>query len=130
MHGGTISAYSAGEGQGSEFVVRLPVVSDGANDSETSSQRAVAVAPRQTNSRRILIVDDNHDSAESLGLLMRLMGHEVRTIYDGIKALEIAKEFRPRVVLLDIGLPGISGYEVAHKLREEAAGERPVVIAI
>ena len=130
MHGGTISAYSAGEGQGSEFVVRLPVVSDGANDSETSSQQAVAVAPRQTNSRRILVVDDNHDSAESLGLLMRLMGHEVRTIYDGIKALEIAKEFRPRVVLLDIGLPGISGYEVAHKLREEAAGERPVVIAI
>jgi CheY-like chemotaxis protein len=79
---------------------------------------------------RILVVDDNVDSAESLSLLLELGGHEVRTAHDGPAALEAARAFQPRVVLLDIGLPGMSGYEVARRLREMSGMERALLLAL
>jgi DNA-binding response OmpR family regulator len=79
---------------------------------------------------RILVVDDNRDAADSLALMLRLVGHELRTAHDGIVAVGAAREFRPDVVLLDIGLPGQNGYEVARQIREQSAGARTVLIAM
>jgi signal transduction histidine kinase/CheY-like chemotaxis protein len=129
MHGGSITASSAGANRGSEFVVRLPLTS-APTTTAPQLQYVDEVASGRLASHRILVVDDNRDSAESLGLLLRLMGHDVRSVYDGVQALEAAKEFRPRVVLLDIGLPDIPGYEVARRLKEETLGEGTIVIAI
>jgi len=127
-HGGTVEAFSAGEGQGSEFVVRLPVV-----DSEVGAPSPAAeggTARRAVPARRILVVDDNRDGAESLALLLRTGGHEVRTAHDGPGALEAARAFRPHVVFLDIGLPGMDGYEVARRLRKEPGMEKGLLAAL
>ncbi|MEZ0230688.1 MAG: ATP-binding protein, partial [Planctomycetota bacterium] len=117
LHGGTIQARSDGPGQGAEFIVRLPL-----------APAPVAVEPEKTADRlrtpapcRILIVDDNHDAADSLSELLTESGHEVASAYDGAKALELAKKFLPDVVLLDIGLPGLDGYSVARELRRRHA---------
>jgi two-component system CheB/CheR fusion protein len=124
MHGGTVTAHSAGLGKGSEFVVQLPVVKDkgqgtkGEAESPTPGPSPFGLRP----SRRVLVVDDNRDAAESLGMLLRLWGHEVRTAHDGRSGLKAALSYRPQVVLLDIGLPGLDGYEVARRLREEFGG--------
>jgi CheY-like chemotaxis protein/two-component sensor histidine kinase len=116
MHGGTIEAHSAGEGTGSEFVVRLPLASDDAKPPPDGAREGGAAAARPP-ARHVLVVDDNQDSAESLGTLLKLLGHEVRTAHDGPSALETAREFRPEVVLLDIGMPGMNGYDVARRMR-------------
>jgi signal transduction histidine kinase/integral membrane sensor domain MASE1/ActR/RegA family two-component response regulator len=123
LHDGRVVARSAGRGQGSEFEVRLPL-------SAASSERpaAMAPAPRQR-ARRILVVDDNEDAAESLAVVLRLSGHDVRTARDGPSALESARASAPEVILLDIGLPGMSGYDVARELRSGKRG-RPLVIAL
>ncbi len=115
MHGGTVEAYSDGPGQGSEFVVRLPALagSTAAPAGEESAGGEWVGAPC-----RVLVVDDNQDAADSLAMLLRLDGHEVHTAHDGPSALEVAREFLPRVVLLDLGLPGLDGYQVARRLRE------------
>ena len=114
MHGGTVSAFSAGAGAGSEFIVRLPAIA--AQDARDSDSRAgsdrAASSPR-----RVLVVDDNVDAAESIAKLLRLAGHQVECVYDGPRALEGAARSRPDVVVLDIGLPGMDGYEVARRLR-------------
>jgi hypothetical protein len=116
MHGGTVEAQSAGPGKGSEFVVRLPLGGAPAvpSASDGAATRAVAVVPR-----RILVVDDNRDQAESLAMLLRVMGHEARVAVDGPGALVAAAEFGPEVLLVDIGLPGMNGYEVARRVREQ-----------
>jgi signal transduction histidine kinase/CheY-like chemotaxis protein len=115
-HGGTVTATSDGIGKGSEFSVQLPLaVAAAAHVNGASSSPKGAVARR-----RILIVDDNTDAAQSLGAFMRLAGHETRVTYDGPAALSAAGEFNPDVVLLDIGLPGMSGYDVARHLRAQA----------
>jgi CheY-like chemotaxis protein len=80
--------------------------------------------------RRILVVDDNRDAADSLGLLLRLMGNEVRTAHDGLEAVGAAAAFRPDVVLLDIGLPKLSGYEVARRIREQEGGKDKLLVAL
>ncbi len=113
MHGGSVEVFSAGPGQGSEFTVRLP-----ARDETTASPAGGAAAPGAASCRQILVVDDSVDATESLAMLLRTLGHEVRTAHDGSAALEVAATFRPDVVLLDIGLPGMSGYEVARQLRQ------------
>lgn len=125
MHGGSVQALSAGPGQGSEFVVRLPALA-GEPEARAGAGPAAAapVAPR-----RVLVVDDNADSAESLALLLRLSGHQARTAYNGTSALAAARAFSPQVVLLDIGLPGMDGYEVARRLRAGAGGEKMVLVA-
>jgi len=128
MHGGTIQATSAGVGQGSEFIVRLPLGTMPRQDRD-----ATGVAPVQSAigpARRILVVEDNPDAAESLATLIALMGHEVRSVHDGASALETAAVFRPDVVLLDIGLPDINGYEVAPRLRQQPGLERIALAAL
>ena len=128
LHGGTVDARSEGEGKGSEFTVRLPAAASRAQPRDTSpSTQPLA---RKTLVKRVLVVDDNVDAADTLGMLMRSLGHEARVVYDGMQALQEAVEFRPDVVLLDIGLPGINGYEVARRLRSTKAGQSAKIIAI
>ena len=115
LHGGSVSAHSEGIGKGSTFVVRL----DLADTTEASVELpAAAHRPGEGHSRaRILIADDNHDAAQSLALMLGMEGHEVRTAGDGIEALKVAEEFRPQIVLLDIGMPKMDGYETARLLK-------------
>lgn len=128
LHGGNVQAFSEGPGKGSEFVVRLPAVAaEQASPGAGAEERAPETAPP---SRRVLVVEDNRDSADSLALLLRMMGHTVRTAYDGPEALEVAREFRPEVVLLDIGLPNLGGLEVARRLREDPDLKGSVLAAL
>ena len=116
LHGGQIAVHSDGPGEGSTFVVQLNlahVQAVRATPAETES----IVSDAARSSARVLIVDDNRDAAQSLALMLDLEGHEVRTAADGLEALEVAEVFRPKVVLLDIGMPGIDGYETARRLR-------------
>lgn len=115
MHGGAVEAHSEGVGTGSEFVVRLPLNAAPANLVSTAARDAAAYANYPT--LRVLVVDDNRDSADSLMMLLKLKGHEVRTAHDGPAALIVAEEFRPNLVVLDIGLPGMNGYDVANRIR-------------
>jgi PAS domain S-box-containing protein len=113
MHGGSVRATSEGVGRGSEFVVTLPLAPAGARASD-APEGSVAPAQRM----RMLVVDDNDDSAESLAMLLSLIGHEAHVARDGREALARAEELRPDAVLLDLGLPGLSGYEVCRRLRD------------
>jgi PAS domain S-box-containing protein len=126
LHGGSLSAHSDGPGQGSEFVLRLPLagltLSSAANDAAASS----VAAPT---SRRVLVVDDNPDAVDSLAVLLRAEGHVVEIAFDGSGALVVASRFRPDVIFLDIGLPGMDGYEVARRLRREP-GPAPWLVAL
>jgi signal transduction histidine kinase/ActR/RegA family two-component response regulator len=130
LHGGSVEAHSDGADQGSEFVVRLPALSLAPGpvsfDSMDQGQRTKDKGP----SRRVLVVDDNVDAAESLAILLHMEGHEVRTTYDGPAALGAAETFRPEIVLLDIGLPKMDGYEVARRLRRAPGLEKVVLVAL
>jgi len=127
MHDGTVAAHSAGVGQGSEFVVRLPIMVEA---SLPRSAPTVSELPPATTGRRILVVDDNEDSATSLALLLKLTGHETRVAYDGVAAVNAAATFRPEVVLLDIGLPKLNGFEAARTMREQPWGKQMVLVAL
>ena len=124
MHGGTVEARSDGPGLGSEFIVRLPVI----------SQATVSAAPAQMlqplPARRILIVDDSRDGGESLAMLLRVLGAEVALAHSGRTALETVDTFKPDVVLLDIGMPGMDGYEVARRIRANPASRHISLIAL
>src|SRR5262249_38706205 len=124
LHGGTVRAQSAGSGSGSTFTVRLPGVSKGETPKET--KRAAQRASRG----RVLVVDDNVDAATTLAEAVRLDGHDVRVSHDGPSALKDAESFEPEVVLLDIGLPGMDGYEVVGKLRRMPRLERALIVAL
>jgi CheY-like chemotaxis protein len=124
MHGGHVEAHST-LGQGSEFVVRLPVMA--ATAPPPSLRRPPAEPSGQP--RRVLIVDDNEDAATMLGMRLKAAGHTIRMVHDGMDALDAAPEFMPDVVLLDIGLPGMDGYEVARRLRQQPLLDRVVIIA-
>jgi len=128
LHGGTIEAHSDGLGRGSEIVVRLPF------EPQIQSAAAEAVGAAHSTDgnspRRILVVDDNVDTAQSMALLLRLKGHRVEVAHDGPAALETARSFEPEIVLLDIGLPGLDGYEVARRLREEARLSHALLVAL
>lgn len=127
MHGGTVDAQSAGLGKGSEFVVRLPVLRSPMGRSQTLSDEK----ERGPDSGwRVLVVDDNVDSADSIAMLLQMSGHEVRVSYSGPDAVETAVEYRPDIVLLDIGLPGIDGYEVARRLRKRPELREVKLIAV
>jgi signal transduction histidine kinase len=117
MHGGTVQAFSHGLGQGSEFVVRLPALSQDSKVESTQATSPNPTPPPSTN-HRILIVDDNVDAADSLAMLLELSGHQVHTAYGSEAAIAMVGSHRPRVILLDIGLPGMDGYEVARRLRQ------------
>ncbi len=124
LHGGTVTVDSAGAGRGSEFILSLPIA---------NPQGATAAAtplPIDTTARRVLVVDDNVDAAESLAMLLRLEGHEVRTAHSGRQAIDTVCQWRPASVLLDIGLPGMDGYEVARRLRESPDGAGLRLVAV
>jgi CheY-like chemotaxis protein len=126
MHGGRAQAFSAGLGKGSEFVIRLPLLIEPqkAQLKEPDAARNVPVA------RRVLIVDDNEDSAQSMALLLGLEGHQVEVASEGSAAIELACKLHPEVVLLDIGLPGMDGYELARELRSTARVDHALSIAL
>jgi PAS domain S-box-containing protein len=129
MHGGSVEAHSAGPRQGSEFVVRLPAV-QGPPELLVEDGGPECYQRPLTLRRRVLVVDDNLDAAESLASLLRVGGHEVRTVHDGPTALQMAETFRPEVVLLDIGLPRMDGYEVARRLRQQTAAHKVLLVAV
>jgi CheY-like chemotaxis protein len=127
LHGGRVEARSGGIGRGSEFIVRLPIVDDlGLQQPEQPAGDKVASGRK----RRILAVDDNRDAADSLALMLQMMGHETCTAYDGLEAVQAAATFRPEIVLLDIGLPKMNGYEVAREIRQQPWGESLIMIAL
>ncbi|MEO6746090.1 MAG: PAS domain S-box protein [Caldimonas sp.] len=126
MHGGTIAVRSEGRDRGSEFVVHLPVMKEG-GDPGPAVTAAGATLP--VTARRILVVDDNQDSAESLAALLAHDGHDMLTAHDGLDAIEKAASFRPDVILLDIGLPKLNGYEACRRIRQQAGGRSILIIA-
>jgi two-component system CheB/CheR fusion protein len=127
LHGGTTEVASAGAGLGSEFTVNLPLP---AVDIDTAQTAAPDGFPHNATGRRVLIADDNRDAADSLALLLEIDGHEVRVAHGGHAALALAQAFRPEVALLDIGMPELSGYEVATALRKEPWGKAMRLIAL
>ncbi len=128
MHGGSVSAYSAGLGQGSEFVVRLPILSGTQGPGDVETQREEDSRTARSPYRRILVVDDNIDAAMTLSDLLKMWGYEVQTVHNGLAALEITQTYQPDVVLLDIGLPEMDGYEVAQQLRQKS--DKIILIAL
>jgi CheY-like chemotaxis protein len=129
LHGGTVDVQSPGIGQGSEFVVRLPVLTEPSAAPPPLPEPA-AEPPAVALAQRVLIVDDNRDSADSLALLLELAGSQTRVAYDGLGALDEAAAFRPELVLLDIGLPRLNGYEVARRMRTQPGGESIMLVAL
>ncbi len=128
MHGGRVEVHSEGAGRGSEFVVRLPALER--NHAPAPAAASGAPSPAPAVRRRVLVVDDNVDSAHSLALLLQIGGFEVHQAHDGPAALQAAQSFHPEVVVLDIGLPGMDGYEVARRLRSEPTTRDAVLIAV
>jgi two-component system, chemotaxis family, CheB/CheR fusion protein len=128
LHGGRIEVRSQGPGRGSEFVVCLPLSLVARNlDQRPRSQRVEAT---DTVSRRVLVADDNRDGAESLEMVLKMLGHEVYIAFDGTEALELARRHRPDVGVIDVGMPDITGYEVARRIRAEAWGSATTLIAL
>lgn len=127
LHGGTVEARSEGLERGSEFVVRLPALAGSPNPVPDDGATELAVSGFER--RRILVVDDNRDGADSLAMLLRMLGSEVQTVYDGLNAVAAAGEFRPDVILMDIGLPGLNGYEAARRIRNESSQD-VILIAV
>jgi CheY-like chemotaxis protein/anti-sigma regulatory factor (Ser/Thr protein kinase) len=128
MHGGTVTATSAGQGKGSTFTVKLPVLesTDAPSLDVPSDTGPLPSGPR----RRILVVDDNRDSANSMAMMLTLMGNDVRTAHDGIEAVETAEEFHPKAILMDLGMPKLNGYEATQRIRERTWGRNMIIIAL
>ena len=124
IHDGSVEAYSRGQGQGSEFVVRLPTLD------EKWKGKAPTAEQTPTTAHRILIVDDNRDAATSLATLLTLTGNETQTAHDGLEAVEAAAMFRPDVVLLDINLPKLNGYDACRRFRQQPWGKNLVLVAL
>ena len=127
MHGGSVQAFSEGMHRGSEFVVRLPAL---IKKPESLSPDPTVGQPTTITARRILVVDDNHDAADSLSILLKLSGNETHLAFDGEEAVEAAERFRPDVILLDIGMPKLNGYGAARKIREQLWGKGMVLVAL
>jgi PAS domain S-box-containing protein len=125
LHGGTVEAFSEGRGRGSEFVVRMPIIS--AQVTPEPRTPTVQDAPRTL---RILVVDDNADAAESLAMLVRLYGHEVKAVHSGVDALNLLKTYTPQIAILDLSMPMMDGIELAHHIRLNKALDKMVLIAL
>ncbi len=128
LHGGTVDAFSPGPGKGSEFVVRLPALEVRSAAAELPSEE-IAIQDRKR-PLRILVVDDNADAADGMAMILEMEGDRVRVAYDGQGALKVAADFRPEIVLLDLGMPGLDGYEVARRLQQDPATRDAVLIAM
>ena len=127
MHGGTVDISSAGIGQGSEFIVRLPILVETVTAPPPAMTAAPAVTPTGL---RILVVDDNRDAADMLTMFLQLSGHETHTAYDGLEAIEATTRLQPDLVLLDIGLPHLNGFEAGRRIREQHKTGPPVLVAL
>jgi CheY-like chemotaxis protein/two-component sensor histidine kinase len=127
LHGGTIEARSGGADKGSEFIVRLPVAEVPVAQPGSQPDRVIADAAGNV---RILVVDDLRDAADSMAMMLETMGHDVRTAYDGLEAVQNAATFQPNIILLDIGLPRMNGYEVARRIRDEPWGGNVALVAL
>ena len=127
MHGGSVEALSEGAGKGSEFVVRLPALPSTAMPTLAPES---AVIDRPQARRRILVVDDNLDSAESMAMMLQLSGHDVAMAHDGLEAVKLAQEFQPDVALLDLGMPKLDGYEAARAIRRQPWGQGMMLVAL
>ena len=125
MHGGTIEAHSDGLGRGAEFVVRLPVLTEPPAPLEPAGIKQAVTVPR-----RILVVDDNLDAVNSLAIGLKLSGHDVHTAHDGIEAVEAAAKLQPDMILLDIGLPKLDGYEACRRIRQQQGDKRVLLVAL
>jgi CheY-like chemotaxis protein len=130
MHGGTIAAKSAGLGKGSEFAVRLPIMVEASEAGVAPPGTRVAMPASAATTLRILVVDDNRDSAETLEMMLRHRGNTVSLAYDGEAAVQAALELQPDVVVLDIGLPKLNGYEACRRIRQQTTGRRIIIIAL
>jgi PAS domain S-box-containing protein/excisionase family DNA binding protein len=126
LHGGSVTALSEGPGTGSEFVVRLPL----AKPAERASNRGPADQEPKSPPRKVLIADDNRDSGETLAKLLRLKGHDVRTARDGIEAAQVAEAFAPDVILMDVGMPRLNGYDATRRIRQTPWGKDATIIAL
>jgi signal transduction histidine kinase/CheY-like chemotaxis protein len=125
LHGGTMQARSEGAGRGSEFVVRLPLV----HAQHDRRADGPGQAPPRHGRHRLLVIDDNEDAARTLAVVLELQGQEVRIGFDGESALAMAQAWRPDVAVIDIGMPGLNGYEVCRRIREQPWGERMTLVA-
>jgi CheY-like chemotaxis protein len=128
MHGGTVTATSDGQGRGTSFTVRLPLLErfpDAAADSVVD-----AAPPASGRRRKILVVDDHRDSAESMEMMLDLLGNDVRVAHDGLEALVLAERFRPDVILMDVGMPNMNGYDATRRIRQESWGGTMIIIAL
>ena len=125
MHGGSIEAHSAGVGRGSRFMVRLPVTSK----YDAAAPEVQTREPQRT-VQRILVVDDNQDFANSLAMILRDLGHDVRVEHDGMAGVRTAERFQPHVAFLDIGMPGMSGYDLARTLRSNIRTAAMLLVAV
>lgn len=126
MHGGTVTALSDGPGKGSEFVVRLPALAEVADAPRTPILDGAIPGTR----RRVLVAEDSKDAARILQMLLGFWGHEVRVVHDGPSVLTACPQYHPEVLLLDIGLPGMNGYDVARELVKQPGAERPLIVAM
>lgn len=126
MHDGSIVAESGGHGAGSRFVVRLPVVLTVTTDRPDDHTNVPKAKPAR---RRILVVDDNRDGADTLAEMLRIMGNDTQTAHDGLEAVAVAESFRPDVILMDIGMPKLNGYEACRRIREQPWGMNIVIVA-
>jgi CheY-like chemotaxis protein len=128
MHGGSVEVRSDGPGKGSEFIVRLPLVvvakSAGPTKSDDKRNEKAEVA------RRILVADDNRDSADSLAMMLEMLGHEVSSAHDGVEALETAKASKPELVFMDLGMPRMNGYDAARLIRSQPECKGTVLVAL
>jgi PAS domain S-box-containing protein/excisionase family DNA binding protein len=126
LHGGSINAQSEGLGKGSEFTVRLPVAANSAG----ARTPKCAPSAASVSKRRILVVDDNKDSGDTLGILLRTKGHDVRTARDGLQAVEVAGEFLPEVILMDVGMPKMNGYDATRRIRQMPWARESFIVAL
>jgi len=128
MHEGSIEARSEGLGKGSEFVVRLPLPES--SRQQVTTRESFTAVEKPEPKRRILIADDNRDVAESCQIMLQILGHEVEKAFDGVEALEKAEQFRPDLIVLDIGMPKLNGLETARRLREQPWARDTILIAM
>jgi CheY-like chemotaxis protein len=130
LHGGTVDASSAGIGRGAEFVIRLRALPPAADGTAVPPPEDARPAVAAHHPARVLMVEDNPDAAETLVMILELLGHHVRVVHDGLAALDAARANVPDIMLVDIGLPGIDGYEVAQRIRRDAALKHIVLVAL
>lgn len=129
MHGGTLQATSAGLGKGSEFVLTLPVVVE-ENLPSVQQEKMDPEMMKQLSARKILVVDDNVDAADTLEALLGMDGFDVKAVYDGVAAVAAAERIQPDVIVMDIGMPGMDGYDAARMIRQQEGGKNMTLIAL